>query len=101
MIASPKQIMNTNKEKAKFQETVMESPIVAQQHLIHKDSIISSPVTLLPNSVIMEGPFTASSKPINVEAENHKDELYSVPISYGTTQANDTTFSKVHVKACK
>ena len=94
--------MNTDKEKAKFHETVMESLTVVQQHLIHKDSIIFSSVTLLSDSIITEGPFIASSKPINMEAGNHRDELYSVPISVtGRHKRIIQPFQKVHVKACK
>lgn len=55
MIARTKRSMNTDKEMAKFQEIGTESPTMAQQHLFHKDSIISSPSALLPDSVIMVG----------------------------------------------
>ena len=74
MTARPKQSMNTDKEMAKFQEIGTESPTIAQQNLFHKDSIISSPSALLPDSIIMVGPISEPSKPINVEAENQGNE---------------------------
>ena len=74
MIARPKRSMNTEKEMVKFQEIGMESPTIAQQHLFHKDSIISSPSALLPDSIIMVGLVIEPSKPINVEAENQGNE---------------------------
>ena len=74
MTARPKQSMNTDKEMAKFQEIGTESPTIAQQNLFHKDSIISSPSALLPDSTIMVGPVIEPSKPINVEAENQGNE---------------------------
>ena len=52
----------------------MESPTIAQQHLFHRDSIISSPSVLLPDSVIMVGLVIEPSKSINVEAENQRNE---------------------------
>ena len=70
MTARPKWSMNTDKEMVKFQEIRMESLSIAQQSLFHKDSIISSPSALLPDSIIMVGPVSEPSKPINVEAEN-------------------------------
>ena len=74
MTGRPKQSMNIDKEMAKFQEIGTESPTIAQQNLFHKDSIISSPSALLPDSTIMVGPVIEPSKPINVEAENQGNE---------------------------
>ena len=52
----------------------MESPTIAQQHLFHRDSIISSPSVLLLDSISMVGPVFEPSKPINLEAENQGNE---------------------------
>ena len=52
----------------------MESPTISQQHLFHKDSIISSPSVLLLDSIIIVGPISEPLKPINVEAENQGNE---------------------------
>ena len=74
MTTRPKPSMNTDKEMVKFQEIGTESPTIAQQNLFHKDSIISSPSELLPDSTIMVGPVIEPSKPINVESENQGNE---------------------------
>ena len=74
MTARPKQSLNTDKEMAKFQEIGTESPTIAQHNLFHKDSIISSPSVLLPDSTIMVGLVIEPSKPINVESENQGNE---------------------------
>ena len=68
MTGRPKRSMNIDKEIG------TESPTIAQQNLFHKDSIISSPSALLPDSTIMVGPVIEPSKPINVEAENQGNE---------------------------
>ena len=52
----------------------MESPTITQQHLFHRDSIISSPSVLLLDSISMVGPVFEPSKPINLEAENQGNE---------------------------
>ena len=74
MTARPKRSMNTDKEMVKFKEIRTESLSIAQQNLFHKDSIISSPSALLPDSIIMVGAIIEPSKPINVEAENQGNE---------------------------